>query len=251
MVGVPGTSKGCVTCRKRKIRCDEGKPLCRNCFKARRLCEGYHRFKDNRPPQAIRPQSIIPSPDSATPVPAAAYTPLAVQPSVYENDAFGFGYLATWLDMISPTKPFENDIRMRRYLPEMMRVAATGDAVLQHALKAWSLVGIGGMKHSPTLRNEGRQLYTRSLSLLQKELHHGTLSLETSLGCRVLALYELIEPSNPGVGSWGRLIAPELCLTCSSQSETLDRVPVEMSYDQSRYMTDKCVQVYTHEHSLE
>ncbi|KAK9476482.1 hypothetical protein V1514DRAFT_336738 [Lipomyces japonicus] len=35
------TRTGCLTCRKRRIKCDEGKPLCANCIKSRRVCEGY------------------------------------------------------------------------------------------------------------------------------------------------------------------------------------------------------------------
>ncbi|PUU75460.1 hypothetical protein B9Z19DRAFT_926392, partial [Tuber borchii] len=43
MVGVPGRSKGCNTCRKRKIRCDQKRPECGNCIKSNRACAGYHR----------------------------------------------------------------------------------------------------------------------------------------------------------------------------------------------------------------
>ncbi|KAL0932676.1 C6 zinc finger domain protein [Colletotrichum truncatum] len=32
---------GCVTCKKRRIRCDEAKPTCLNCTKSKRTCEGY------------------------------------------------------------------------------------------------------------------------------------------------------------------------------------------------------------------
>ncbi|KAK2749490.1 C6 zinc finger domain protein [Colletotrichum kahawae] len=32
---------GCVTCKKRRIRCDEAKPSCLNCAKSKRTCEGY------------------------------------------------------------------------------------------------------------------------------------------------------------------------------------------------------------------
>ncbi|CAH2353225.1 hypothetical protein CLIB1423_10S00100 [[Candida] railenensis] len=32
---------GCFTCKKRKVKCDEGKPGCRNCWKSNRICEGY------------------------------------------------------------------------------------------------------------------------------------------------------------------------------------------------------------------
>ncbi|KAK3311053.1 uncharacterized protein B0T15DRAFT_520268 [Chaetomium strumarium] len=43
MVGVPGRSKACHTCRSRKIRCDGDLPSCRNCVKSRRVCTGYQR----------------------------------------------------------------------------------------------------------------------------------------------------------------------------------------------------------------
>lgn len=36
------TKTGCLTCRRRRIKCDEGKPICRNCQKSRRQCEGYN-----------------------------------------------------------------------------------------------------------------------------------------------------------------------------------------------------------------
>ncbi|KAJ6790057.1 hypothetical protein PWT90_03968 [Aphanocladium album] len=43
MVGVPGRSKACNTCLKRKIKCDLGKPFCGNCTKSKRICGGYAR----------------------------------------------------------------------------------------------------------------------------------------------------------------------------------------------------------------
>ncbi|KAK4166912.1 Sterigmatocystin biosynthesis regulatory protein [Cladorrhinum sp. PSN259] len=41
MVGVPGRSKGCLTCRKRRKGCDLEKPACSQCRKAGVVCEGY------------------------------------------------------------------------------------------------------------------------------------------------------------------------------------------------------------------
>ncbi|QSZ34049.1 hypothetical protein DSL72_005629 [Monilinia vaccinii-corymbosi] len=43
------TKTGCLTCRKRRIKCGEEKPTCQNCSKSKRHCEGYNQrvvFKD-------------------------------------------------------------------------------------------------------------------------------------------------------------------------------------------------------------
>lgn len=35
------TRTGCLTCRKRRIKCDERKPHCYNCERSKKLCLGY------------------------------------------------------------------------------------------------------------------------------------------------------------------------------------------------------------------
>ncbi|KAH8674335.1 hypothetical protein BX600DRAFT_457441 [Xylariales sp. PMI_506] len=35
------TRTGCVTCKRRHVKCDESKPFCNNCLKSRGHCEGY------------------------------------------------------------------------------------------------------------------------------------------------------------------------------------------------------------------
>ncbi|KAK4678072.1 hypothetical protein QC764_304320 [Podospora pseudoanserina] len=47
------TKTGCLTCRRRRIKCDEGKPTCGNCIKSKRQCEGYNQrivFKESMGP---------------------------------------------------------------------------------------------------------------------------------------------------------------------------------------------------------
>ncbi|KAH8887208.1 hypothetical protein GQ53DRAFT_726641 [Thozetella sp. PMI_491] len=41
MVGVPGRSNACHTCRQRHIKCGGEKPKCANCIKSGRMCAGY------------------------------------------------------------------------------------------------------------------------------------------------------------------------------------------------------------------
>ncbi|KAK9372157.1 uncharacterized protein V1513DRAFT_420801 [Lipomyces chichibuensis] len=50
MVGVAGGSKGCSTCRNRKIKCDLQLPVCGQCIRSRRQCSG---------PNLTRPMPVI------------------------------------------------------------------------------------------------------------------------------------------------------------------------------------------------
>ncbi|KAF4506816.1 hypothetical protein G6O67_006859 [Ophiocordyceps sinensis] len=43
MVGVPGKYKGCETCRRRRVKCSNERPICNNCVNSGRQCEGYER----------------------------------------------------------------------------------------------------------------------------------------------------------------------------------------------------------------
>lgn len=52
------TKTGCLTCRRRRIKCGEERPMCNNCVKSKRNCEGYTPrviFKD--PLGAYRPSA--------------------------------------------------------------------------------------------------------------------------------------------------------------------------------------------------
>lgn len=44
------TKTGCLTCRKRRIKCGEERPTCGNCIKSKRQCEGYNQRVIFKPP---------------------------------------------------------------------------------------------------------------------------------------------------------------------------------------------------------
>lgn len=44
------TKTGCLTCRKRRIKCGEERPTCANCIKSKRQCEGYNQRVVFKPP---------------------------------------------------------------------------------------------------------------------------------------------------------------------------------------------------------
>ncbi|KAL6717203.1 hypothetical protein ACLMJK_005118 [Lecanora helva] len=94
------TKTGCLTCRKRRIKCGEERPTCKNCVKSKRDCEGYIPrviFKDplgafhrSQPGLAVRapqdPSQNVYGPAQPTP----SETPIAPRLPMYtEHPAFG------------------------------------------------------------------------------------------------------------------------------------------------------------------
>ncbi|KAF8474793.1 hypothetical protein BDZ91DRAFT_789058 [Kalaharituber pfeilii] len=74
------TKTGCLTCRKRRIKCDEAHPTCKNCAKSKRECMGYDPiFKPQPGPTAIQPApssgGSAPPPVASTPIPYTGSNP--------------------------------------------------------------------------------------------------------------------------------------------------------------------------------
>lgn len=65
---VPRSKRGCISCRQRRVKCDEERPICRRCIRAEIQCAGYDSVKDpcstditgsanTHPMQSLRVQS--------------------------------------------------------------------------------------------------------------------------------------------------------------------------------------------------
>jgi hypothetical protein len=49
---------GCLTCRRRRVKCGEERPTCKNCITSARVCEDYHRRTDSRTPFKTPPNHL-------------------------------------------------------------------------------------------------------------------------------------------------------------------------------------------------
>lgn len=67
MVNPGHASKGCTTCKLRRIRCDYGRPFCLRCTKSGRICLGYNsQAKMSRNKAGCRNSALMLHPSAAT-----------------------------------------------------------------------------------------------------------------------------------------------------------------------------------------
>ena len=53
------TKTGCLTCRKRRVACSQERPICQNCVKSKRSCEGYNQRFIFKQPLGIVPHRSV------------------------------------------------------------------------------------------------------------------------------------------------------------------------------------------------
>lgn len=144
-----GASRGCVTCRQRRVKCDETKPFCRACLRLGLECAGYARprlrFKDqtvrymrNSPAQATRvsngnQQSTKTVQNTSTILPNPSHSPqdLAVP--------FFLTYVTDIGRSVESTRGFMEFVRP--VLASEKPSSALFAAVNAVAVKVWTMIG--------------------------------------------------------------------------------------------------------------
>ncbi|KAL6243690.1 hypothetical protein RBB50_009123 [Rhinocladiella similis] len=171
MVGVPGRSKGCHTCLKRRIKCDESRPTCKRCEKAGYTCAGYdrklemrfHTFEEFAHPSSSKttknpPLSTVPNDlvlrSNQAPAPLAQELSL-----VAFRDDIQFSYL------------FDNFV-WSSYGSPWLQMAAAGrlDSLSLEACRAFSLSIFGKHHHQPDIEVSGAMHYDKTVRALSSRL---------------------------------------------------------------------------------
>lgn len=247
MVGIPGKSKGCHTCRKRKIRCDLQKPDCGRCLQSGRVCEGYNRgavflnrtaqgwAKRNRLEEAQprdplhdgpyflsdngRGSSHTESPSRSPEEPPVAYEPLSylsdtnVKRQIFQN---------IFLDSYLPKNPHQGPGLQGAWLFEAIRLNNPGQA-LEHSLHALSLTRVGRITGQYDLIKRGNAAYGVALRSLFIALESPKLAGkdETLAACLILSFYELFESTSESTSAHeGHMVGIERLVQYRGPSQT-------------------------------
>ncbi|KAJ0342716.1 hypothetical protein KNSL1_010595 [Colletotrichum chrysophilum] len=189
MVGVPGRSKGCNTCRKRKKGCDLQRPVCGQCLKAGIECAGYERKRI-----FVNVTSNNPKPKNTA---LALVAPPTIQAPLFSHSAYEEKILDLFWETYMPDAPaFTPGTPIVRYshsdwaatVQDLYRT----DAALRQSLLAISLGTIGRRDKQVWMIDEGLKFYCQALGELNTALRHPTRWRSDALmvASRILGLYE-------------------------------------------------------------
>ncbi|KAI1114500.1 hypothetical protein F5Y14DRAFT_414457 [Nemania sp. NC0429] len=199
-------SLGCHSCRRMKVKCDEEKPQCRRCVKARRVCPGYRNTKQlifrsmnaelasragaSRSSQAHA--SITPPGDTAStgPITSVLFTPRALSQSSGEWDAKAISFFLH-NHSFAPTKDGPGHLGS---LPDLLGSRVNGKGYLESAVLAAgsaTLANITGLTHLGRIaeRYYGETLRSLSATLGDPVEASSDVTLATII---VLQKYEAI-----------------------------------------------------------
>ncbi|OGM48028.1 hypothetical protein ABOM_002741 [Aspergillus bombycis] len=227
MVGVAGKSKGCNTCRKRKVACDQERPACARCTRSNRVCGGYERervFVLVQPAAEkkhifLKPHSLeVSSHSKVLQNGSEALELLPASTRVRSHEAFysfaerGMAYVAMQnrnerhsliQAFLSTCFPAQHPPSTSRSWISLLGELPTGGNALDLSSAAIAASVIGRSFQNNTLIRESLKLYTQGLQQLQRALWDPNLMREdgTLAACMALSLYEALEC--PSAGSDG------------------------------------------------
>ena len=214
MVGVAGKSKGCTTCRRRKIRCGQETPLCLNCVRSGRSCEGYDRYPVfiNRTAEGLQRRKPLEEAKTGSSDPGittvasarAGFDPgLAARPSSSvathlpsspsSGAIWSAGFLSWfWEDYTPADAPSNGPPGGPSWLYLAMNIPHPTRA-LRQSLLALSVVRWGRAKHDTSLVFEGQRIYGHSIAMLQRAINDPQEAWheETLAATRAMVLYEV------------------------------------------------------------
>ncbi|KAF2760451.1 hypothetical protein EJ05DRAFT_285230 [Pseudovirgaria hyperparasitica] len=193
MAGITTKTRGCATCRGRRIKCDLQKPSCNNCVRSGRTCQGYERhdvfvnrtaagMQKRRRLEEVKDQRLEEIKNALV---SGAFSQAMVAPAPSPDDHVHWFYRHF---VISRTDP-----RLTQFMSPVMQITTPGP-LLTSSLRALSIMKFGRAIHDIAAEQQGQKLYGRSLGKLRLALTDATASKsDETLACAVvLGLFELL-----------------------------------------------------------
>lgn len=188
MVGVPGRSKGCSTCRKRRKGCDRARPVCTQCSNAGLECGGYERervFLNDT--QGTRARAVAVVYRKALDHRFRTVTDITL-PNGLAQTAYVEKYISIFLTKYFPAgrAPAANCLASSRDCIEISHGLHTSDKAIQLSLLSLGLFAAGESHHA--IQSYGRALCKLRTALCVPYQAQNDTTLAT---CQLLSFIEI------------------------------------------------------------
>ncbi|KAJ5684715.1 uncharacterized protein N7477_001060 [Penicillium maclennaniae] len=207
MVGIGGRSKGCKTCRRRRVKCDEGKPHCQRCCKANIQCDGYIQYAEfvdvtsqlTSKRSSKKAKSTVLSSAGSTgsndSVVELPFMPLTVNPAFDEQIVFTshlINRLFSWA-----TDP--NSPASASWILSLTCPTEDEQGVSTSSLRALATAYFGKTHGHYELVRKGAGFYSRALTSLREKLQDSShvLGDEVLVAIICMGIYELVTFDQP------------------------------------------------------
>ncbi|EXK82117.1 hypothetical protein FOQG_13502 [Fusarium oxysporum f. sp. raphani 54005] len=182
MVNRGGRSKACRTCKRRRVKCDHGKPNCQRCEKAGMACEGYvtygefvdetTRFAKDKSPVKNSQLQVQPASPSAKATERQIWRP---PPLLLDQDAVIHAHLLSRIDEVTP-------------LMANLESITLSDSTRSLAVRALAAVYFGKTNSDKRIFDLGSREYVKALNRVQLDLASSTAVLEWDTLASVICL---------------------------------------------------------------
>ncbi|KAJ5678729.1 hypothetical protein N7462_006973 [Penicillium macrosclerotiorum] len=210
MGGTPYQSKGCNTCRRRKVKCDEAKPECMRCLKNGHVCTGYERnyvfihnsieydkilFRRSRDPVKKGTSQAVESSLPKTQLDISHFN---------VNSGVRTQFVANFIDCFEPSAEIRDGKGAAvTHLQDTFPLFVSSSLVLDKAITALSAAFLAKRQHDPDLLVYSTRLYGEALQIVHSRIQSGRKCGQDSLFATVIfQLYELINSSPLGFRAW-------------------------------------------------
>ncbi|KAH6967780.1 hypothetical protein BKA56DRAFT_678925 [Ilyonectria sp. MPI-CAGE-AT-0026] len=201
MVNVAGRSRGCATCRKRKVKCDESVPECLRCLNMGLRCPGartesffVHAVSSSSScrPLAIPARSLVPSPRLPGPQPSSASA---------LDQLFVSHFIETFFGPMKPP-PIPN-MPSKTWLHELpVFLVSPGPSLVKHAIRAASMHSYGSFTNDISIKTAACKCYAKALQDLQCLLSCESISFAEGVLCAIVMLIHFETRAGTSQRAW-------------------------------------------------
>ncbi|KZL76080.1 C6 zinc finger domain protein, partial [Colletotrichum tofieldiae] len=180
----PKVRTGCVTCKRRRIKCDETKPSCQNCLKRRVTCEGYKLKSPNTSSQQTQLARL-----SSSSLPVEPSYQSLVFTTQLQKDHFD-----QWLSFAVDILVFPSEL-ITGTIPQI----ACSDLAVRNAAFAIGAAALGNSTREERLAGKGPyyadalQYYNRALKLIAKSPPTEETFPSVLMTCLLFVMFEALQ----------------------------------------------------------